>query len=155
MTEKRPSWKDILWTPVYDFFDSRWGTRGLRLFAISIGLVVMAVAWWGLNENRAQMQRDANGFVPVQRDENGSMPGGDLFDVVRTDLGPIEPPEAFSEWMSVLDTRLQQYVQELREHIRTAAAGWSENITAMAVFLGDAVEKALRDIRLERGLSGT
>ncbi len=52
MTEKRPSWKDILWSPIYDFVDSRWGTRGLRLFAISIGLVVVAVAWWGLSETR-------------------------------------------------------------------------------------------------------
>ncbi len=24
------------------------------MFAISIGLVVVAVAWWGLNDNRAQ-----------------------------------------------------------------------------------------------------
>ena len=53
-TGKRPSWKDLLWTPIYDFVDTRWGTRGLRLFAISIGLVVAAVAWWGLNDNQTQ-----------------------------------------------------------------------------------------------------
>ncbi len=53
-TGKRPSWKDILWAPIYDFVDTRWGTRGLRLFAISIGLVVVAVAWWGLKDNQAQ-----------------------------------------------------------------------------------------------------
>ncbi len=53
-TGKRPSWKDLLWTPIYDFVDTRWGTRGLRLFAISIGLVVAAVAWWGLHDNQAQ-----------------------------------------------------------------------------------------------------
>ena len=50
MSEKRPSWKDILWTPVYDFVDTRWGTGGLRLFAISIGLTLLAAAWWGLGK---------------------------------------------------------------------------------------------------------
>ncbi len=54
MTEKRPSWRDILWAPIYDFVDARWGTRGLQLFAISIGLVVVAVAWWGLTDNQTQ-----------------------------------------------------------------------------------------------------
>ncbi len=106
MTEKRPSWRDILWTPIYDFVDERWGTRGLRLFALSIALVVMAVAWWGLNEI----------------------------------------PEGFLAWKSELDTQLQQYVKELREHIRSAAAGWSGNLTAMAVFLSDILEKGLRVI---------
>ena len=53
-TGKRPSWKDILWTPIYDFVDTRWGTPGLRFFAISIGLVGAAVAWWGLKDNQAQ-----------------------------------------------------------------------------------------------------
>ena len=43
MTEKRPSWKDILWTPVYDFVDKRWGIWGLRLFAISIALFPAAL----------------------------------------------------------------------------------------------------------------
>jgi len=51
---KRPSWKDILWTPIYDFVDTRWGTAGLRFFAISIGLVGAAVAWWGLSDNQVQ-----------------------------------------------------------------------------------------------------
>ncbi len=59
MTEKRPSWRDILWTPIYDFVDSRWGTRGLRWFAISIGLAVVAVAWWGLGKGARVMVRGA------------------------------------------------------------------------------------------------
>ena len=106
MTKRRPSWKDILWAPIYDFVDKRWGTRGLRLFAISIALVVLAVAWWGLNEI----------------------------------------PEGFLAWKSEFDTQLQQYVKEVREHIRSAAAGWSGNITATAVFLSDILEKGLRVI---------
>jgi len=89
MPEKRPSWRDILWTPIYDFVDERWGTRGLRLFAISIALVTIAVAWWGLNE----------------------IPQGFL---------------------------------ELREYIDSTAAKWSGNITAMALFLSDILEKGLR-----------
>ena len=59
MTEKRPSWRDILWTPIYDFVDSRWGTRGLRWFAISIALVVVAVARWGLEKGVRVMVRGA------------------------------------------------------------------------------------------------
>jgi hypothetical protein len=89
MPEKRPSWRDILWTPIYDFVDERWGTRGLRLFAISIALVTIAVAWWGLNE-------------------------------------------------------IPQGFPELREHIDSAAAKWSGNITAMALFLSDILETGLR-----------
>ena len=50
MTEKRPSWRDILWAPIYDFVDSRWGARGLRWFAIAIGLAVVGVAAWGLKK---------------------------------------------------------------------------------------------------------
>ncbi len=60
MTHKRPSWKDILWAPIYDFVDSRWGTRGLRLFAISILLVVLAVALWGLKQSLGVMVRGAS-----------------------------------------------------------------------------------------------
>ncbi len=59
MTEKRPSWRDILWTPIYDFVHSRWGTRGLRWFAISIALVVVAVARWGLGKGVGVMVRGA------------------------------------------------------------------------------------------------
>ncbi len=59
MGKKRPSWKDILWTPIYDFVDSRWGARGLRLFALSILLVVAAVALWGLKAGGRVMLRGA------------------------------------------------------------------------------------------------
>ncbi len=59
MTEKRPSWRDILWSPIYDFVDSRWGTPGLRWFAISILLVVLAAALWGLEKGVRVMVRGA------------------------------------------------------------------------------------------------
>ena len=135
MTEKRPSWKDILWSPIYDFVDSRWGTRGLRLFAISIGLVVVAVAWWGLSEKRTQMQRDGDGFGLV----------ADLSDAERMDLvGPVKAPEGFPAWKSELDTQFQQYVTDLRENVRSLGAELSRNLIAMAVFLSDIFEKGLR-----------
>ncbi len=145
MIDKRPSWKDILWTPIYDFIDERWGINGLRLFAISIALFPALVLFWGWIKHRAQMPRDAGESVLVV----------DLSDAVRTDVvertdlvGLIEPAEGFPVWRSELDvqlrrfdTQFRRYVKELRENVRSVGAVWSGGITAMAVFLSDFLEK--------------
>ena len=147
MIEKRPSWKDILWTPIYDFVDERWGTNGLRLFAIAIALFPTLLLIWGWLQNRAQTPSDADESVLVV----------DLSDAVRTDLvAPIQEPEGSPVWKSELDRRVQRfetrfrnYVRALREYTGSVGAAWSRGMTAMAAFVGDTWEQGLR-VMVER-----
>ena len=144
MTEKRPSWKDILWTPVYDFVDVRWGTRGLRVFAISIAAVVAAVAFWGLSDK----------LGPTQRGSNESMLVVDLSDEVQEDLGGrSEVSDGYAAWKSELDAQSEKFVRDLREQIRSVETVWSHGISATAVLFRGILEKgrglALPDVGLD------
>lgn len=137
MKEKRPSWKDILWTPIYDFVDHRWGTTGLRVFAISIGLLVLGVALWGWNQNRAQVPRGESVSILV-------------FELDAPDQPLRTPDQPLSNQDQPFDPQYQRYVTNLRLNIRSAAAGLSENIIATAVFLTDVLEAGLRSVQAER-----
>lgn len=46
MAAQRPGWKEILWEPIYDFVNRRWGRRGLLLLALLVALAVVAPTAW-------------------------------------------------------------------------------------------------------------
>ena len=42
--ERRPSWREILWSRLYDFVEQRWGQKGLIIIASIIGIIIVGGA---------------------------------------------------------------------------------------------------------------
>ena len=65
--DQRPSWKDLLWTPLYDAVERRWGRVGLYILAGLIGTLIFGVSVWQFWPSQpAGSPVDEHAFKPPQ-----------------------------------------------------------------------------------------